>query len=1063
MSKFRKDQVPYLEFFLINLLWGASSFLSSEMVRLATHHLNNETKFVMTFYIFFASSILLLLFIKISIIFTLSTLIWWNFVLHAIMLIFLFSPPAKTGGCHCFFAFLGYGCALNLVCSLNVASYTPSGLRGLIVGSALIYFTSYLCADSLIYPNVDGTVSSASKSFLVARLVLALLSIKFYKSRLETLFSWEYDNVTNNLSAESIGSWIVDGESEDPKSDLVLKAYMPSCASFSEFCSINFDNGSDFCLLFVFIGSVISTSFFSPTNTSATLVWSRYNLERVHRIEIIAGLIGAFAGLPNFKCCSSPYFVMLAYLTHLVFRTIVFIGLNTYLFNIYTSKLLMSCSTFMSSFIGSWMFVVCLLQYTTNKLQLTCKNYGTELKCCCEYNTKRCLCVCNIKEECCGNNVECKSPKECIVWTTWSNHNSFFNWNLSDCLFCTSQNCPKVKCKKESDTSGTGATNDCNGNHYLLRNCLTTCCPYCDLTILLECVRIDRPLRDCKEGYICSCHDSEKEEKKEDEEEKKKEEEPKRELTTVPLKLGDLDLKLSTYAPRSELKGLLCCCPGNDKDKCKEESSSGSSGSTPQSKCSHRSSHSTCCCLGLTDKEGKKKRCGKHFQFVTCQVSSCCHYDLKVKISYKEMNTQFRIGQKPFPNKFDRVGHLMFNGPCCTDTVRCTCAKYHCGITKVPYKSCSSELTGALECKECCKCKSCKGEKKCSHIKVIPSGLPYHYKAKDIKRYGVITALVSSVIFLLLFKVIIASIFSAINTKEDITLIAPLKQIKTVNGIQLTTFNQPYKTDVEYARSLFPSFKGSEDDLINKATEEEQENVATIAKLTKLILGGLEAASFDRWIRNTMQTPVPINGKNLSSLQYANHVSAFLYFSLSEYIQRSARSILEYFERCSGKWEIEFQDFERRVVTQLNINTRYSTDLLKLGIHYVNPKLQKKLNTKQKEIWEKIYTDTKKLSEDLTTLTTLERKVNSSAEENILPDKIALWEFRATLLKKWTNDRTIFLNWVSFLEVMDNVTTWRKYYIDIYLEKYRRKPKTKKKVKAVPLNVPEKALSRDVL
>ncbi|UKK00608.2 hypothetical protein MACK_000682 [Theileria orientalis] len=1102
MPRFRRDQIPFMPSCFINFVWAFSSFLSVDMIKLYSYQFMHDINYPGLFYGVFAISFILLIFLKFNRVFTTVMVVWFNLAVHLMFLLFMYFPVRSRIFFMIIFGLWSHLYAMNVISTLYLSSYNLGGLHGLIMGTTMSYYLGYFLQHAVEHPS-DFSIASRRSTcnwFIAIRFITSVISFKFYRDYLEFFFYFEYNDSVKRTSMTDMFKW-VDGRPVEIMSSVRITELMPSSIDYSCIKHLFMENQDETKVYLILIYfSYLTSSFFSPLLSPTPLVLSMFVRNEVYFVEFWGGLLGIIMAILLRRYIDKM--VMIVYCIHLFFALASYLGFNTRLFNMYKLKNLLYALSFVASCLGTFVLVYSFINFISINSIVTCSNKNKdkhkpieECVVCCKNDTATCLCYNKNNIETCshakdegskGNRLACAN-----IWVPWNNHSTYRDWNYSDCQFCLSQNyCNKKSTCKCNTGSSTGENkhccacacsvcrekNECNCNcggvkdcdqgccckknkgvvNYLLRNCVLSCCPYCDMCLLLECVKIK---------CVCACSHEKHESRNAIE---KTTEEKDLSLTKIKLRMElspNSHVFLCTYtdAPSKDLekmRKLFCCC--DETEKCKGQD----------------------CCIKCCKRCKKGDSCGKHFNIADYKSSSCCHYDLKLWMSLKELNTMFHIGQRPFKNKYHQVNSLVFSnqscGNCCKGSGCCAKnppeQKENCtdcrsaDVVKLIEDSdlsqsggavrlkCATTGSGSSTCKCCCCCgggkeKECKcscssrtsatcmcTEKRCRAVKVLPTNLPYQFRGVDIKRNEVISLLGFAVVLFCLIKLVIALGFSLINQRDSLKLNFVVGDFTSTNGMTIKTFPMlEYVSDRKSALERIENYNGPDEFLINYAIDLEVKDLEDRTRGIKEMMDELNSLKFDRWLEDIIKAPFEIMPEGYTKLRFYKHLNRYIDNALMNHAFKTADRIFMYFDRFPRRWEIEWNDFERRFLQNLKVYTSYSLSLNTVGYFDTNTEFQRLINNRQSLILSHLNSKNDNLTGYLMKNRELMEKYKKASPHRKLPRYIDLWEYRTNLIKGWAADKSLFLNWSPFVVSMDRILVWNKLYRGFYMRAFRER------------------------
>ncbi|UVC54130.1 hypothetical protein MACJ_003464 [Theileria orientalis] len=1127
MPRFRRDQIPFMPSCFINFVWAFTSFLSVDMIKLYSYQFMHEVNYPGLFYGVFAISFILLIFLKFNRVFTTVMVIWFNLAVHLMFIIFIYFPVRNRIFFMIIFGIWSHLYAMNLISTVYLASYNLGGLHGLIMGTTMSYYLGYFLQHSVDHPS-DFSIASRRSTcnwFIAIRFITSVIAFKFYRDYLEFFFYFEYNDSVKRTSMTDMFKW-VDGRAVEIMSSVRITELMPSSIDYAciKHLFTNDENSKVYLILIYF--SYLSSSFFSPLLSPTPLVLSMFVRNEVYFVEFLGGLVGIITAILLRRYIDK--LVLVVYGIHVFLGFASYFGFNTPLFNMYKHKNVLYALSFLASSLGTFVLVYSFINFISISFIVSCSNKEKKPKplqecvVCCKNDTGTCLCYNKNNNETCSHMKDEATQENRLtcanIWVPWNNHSTYRDWTYSDCQFCLSQNYNNTKATcKCNPGSGTGENKihccacacsmcgedkecncTCNGSgeckdtccckknkgvvNYLLRNCVVSCCPYCDMCLVLECVKI---------GCVCACSHKNHQPRNSIEHTAEGEEIS---LTKIRVRMDfnqRRHLFLCTYTdvPSEDLQLMpkqFCCC---DDDKCKGQQ---------------------CCikCCKMCKKKGES--CGKHFNIADYKASSCCHYDLKLWMSMKEMNTMFHIGQKPFKDKYKQINSLVFSNEscrnCCKGSGCCTkkdppvpnCSECRSAdVVKLIEDSNLSQSGGAvkLKCtsesntadpKCCCCCCCCSGggmgegdanggnagvgaggtsgggavkkkdcncscssrrsptcsctEKKCRAVKVLPTNLPYQFRKVDIMRNEVISLLGFAVVLFCLIKLIVALGFSLINQRDSLKLNFVVGDFTSVNGTTIRTFQMPeYMSDKAYALERIENYNGPDEFLINYAIDLEVKDLEDRTRGIKEMMDELNALKFDRWLEDIIKTPFDIMPVEYTKLRFYKHLNGYIDHALANQAFKMADRIFVYFDRFPRRWEIEWSDFERRFLQNLKVYTSYSLSLNSVGYFDTNTEFQRQINNRQSLILSHLNSKNDNLTMYLMKNRELLEKYRRASPHRKLPKYIDLWEYRTNLIKGWAADKTLFLNWSPFVVSMDRIMLWNKLYRAFYIRAFKER------------------------
>ncbi|KAF5153449.1 putative integral membrane protein [Theileria parva strain Muguga] len=1060
MSSFRRDQIPVVVSAFMNFVWAFSSFLSVDMVKLYSYYFMHQINFPTLYYTVFAFSFICFTFLKFNRVFTTVVIIWFNFLVHLLLVFFIYFPIKNRIFYRLLFAFWSHLFALNLIATLYLASYNIGGINGLVMGAASAYFFGYLLLHGVERPS-DFSIASRKTTcnwFISVRCFFSIVSFIFYRDYLEYYFYFEYNDSVNRVTMENLFKWF-DGQEVDLMTTVRINDLMPTHINLGCLKYLLAPSLAPAAYLAVIYMSFCTTSMFSPPFNPTPIVSSIYFRDDIYFIEYLGGFLGALIAVllrPHLHKRFASLFLI-----HYLISGFLFFGFNTYKLDLYNKKIVLSLLSFFSSILGTFVLVFAFINFLSGNLTFKCKKRSPSCQECCVNDTG--ICLCNKK----NSNEPCSKPPptECVnIWLPYNNHNTFRDWTYGDCIFCHSQN---YKNKKANCTCCAGAQTNCcacccpscvtrspcscspcsqrcsqrcccktnKTRHYLLRNCVVSCCPYCDYCLLLECVKIP-----------CVCPCKHRTCKNRNEVQNTTLGDKKNCLAKIKLNIGK-DQKhfyLCSYSDAPDLEKLkkLFCCKNQDASQ-------------------------NCCIKCCGDNENI---CGKHFTIADHKISSCCHYQLKIWISLKEINSTFHIGQQPFDKKYEQINSLIFANDKCKECCKnCGCSEgTNCkqvDILKINEKDNQSECGGYLKmeckgsngvCKCCCcccqstgdssQCECCCGScpqattcqnKKCCAMKILPTNLPYHFRKIDIRRNEVIALVCFSVLIFCLVKLIASMVISYKMKEYYLPISFKVSDFTEVQKVNFKKYEfKEYKSDSQYARKVFPDYEGDEKYLIKYALDVEIQLLERKTNLIRDFMDELNTLRFDNWCEDMIKNQKKRITGPYSELKFYAHFNAYLDYALKYLVFRDADLIFYYFKKYTQQWEVEWNDFEKRFLRNLKIYTDYSLSLNSVGYFDTNTELQKIIDNRQLSILKFLNSRNDQLTGYLSMNRDLLEKLKRSSKEEKLPRHIDLWEFRLSLIREWSADRSILLNWNPFEYSMDMILLWNDLFRDLYIQSF---------------------------
>uniref|UniRef100_A0A3B0N1L2 Uncharacterized protein n=1 Tax=Theileria annulata TaxID=5874 RepID=A0A3B0N1L2_THEAN len=1070
MSSFRRDQIPVVVSGFMNYVWAFSSFLSVDMIKLYSYYFMHQVNFPTLYYSVFAFSFICFTFLRFNRVFTTVVIIWFNFLVH-LLLVFLIFFPLKNIICYrLLFAFWSHLFALNLISTLYLASYNIGGINGLVMGAASSYFFGYLLLHGVERPS-DFSIASRKATcnwFICVRCVFSIIAFIFYRDYLEYYFYFEYTDSVNNINMDNLLKWF-DGKCVDLMTAVRIDDLMPTHIDLNCIHELIKDHKSYQHLFLIYMG-YCSTSFFSPFFSPTPIVLSIYVRDEICFIDYLAGFLGVIVAVMLHPHLNEQFNVV--FLIHYILSGFLFFGFNTYNYDLYNKKNVLYLFSFFSSIIGTFVLVFSFINFLCKNLVFECEKETKGCEPCCVNDTGTCLCNKKNSYEPCSKHPE----SSCVnIWLPYNNHNSFRDWTNGDCEFCLSQNyknnqnkcscssggqsnccvccCPCCNSKKPCSCTSSCSESSCSDCcckegkvcHYLLRNCVLSCCPYCDYCLLFECVKID---------CVCPCkhkeHKQRTQNKGSDTESTSKNNGDGCCLTKIKLNINQNSnhFYLCSYnaAPNlDKLKQFFCC--------------------------KNQKTTENCCCIKCCCE--KEQICGRHFDIADYKLSSCCHYELKIWLSLRELNSTFHIGQQPFEKKYEQVNSLVFTNEKCRECCKiCGCNCNKCkpvDVLKINEKEdnneyggylttlcngneqsckccccCSGSNSGGSQCQCCCGCCSANGictNKKCCAMKILPTNLPYHFRKVDIKRSEVISLVCFSVVIFCFVKLIASIMISCKMKQYYLQINFKVNDFTEVQKVTLPKYDfKDYKSDSQYARKAFPDFEGDETYLVRYATDVEIQNFQKKTVLIKDFMDELNTLRFDNWCEDMIKNRRKIIPGEYSELRFYAHFNAYLDFALKYLVFRDADLIYAYFKRYTSTWEVEWNDFEKRFLRNLKIYTDYSLSLNSVGYFDTNTDLQKIIDNRQVSILKQLNARNEELTGYLTMNRHLTDELKKSTSEEKLPRHIDLWSFRLSLIREWSGDRSILLNWTAFTYSMEMILLWndlfRLFYIQSFVSTY---------------------------
>ncbi|GBE60425.1 hypothetical protein, conserved [Babesia ovata] len=717
MSYLRKDRVYVVSNFFAMTMAGFAAFMSSDFIRLLSFDtVGDESYWIFAYQMTMWCSTIAASLVKTPAAPSLMYCLRFNVFFLVAAGIGFFTQWFESISFHLVVIFWAYIAGMALVNAVVFASYHHSGSRGLMLGSMLSFATTYGVLELVKYwtwKHGDlGKYRNIVLAYLVLRLVMNCAAMSFLSSGAQETHFEQFDKAFELIKKNVMMEWL-SGTLHERETQLALKEVTPHYVSPVAGVRYIFEDSNLTVVWLIFMALCLSCSIFTPHVGAANWDLSVFKMGHVDRAEHVGNLMGVIVAVMCKHSWLGAVGMGLLYVVHAGLALFLTVYVHSYRMSLRIPMEAMCVLTCINALLGSFLTVATFTHFFELAVNLKCNSEKEtpELPqvCCRDDESSECLCSEQFCEEKCSRKkCAVDDSKKIRVYIPPNTEEMYTLWHPDHCLLCwIYRHNPDEVCNiPEGKRTNTERAKIDECESYLLRNCKVSLCGYCDMNVLLECVKIKCTCEEKCEIPLPNANmykeddDCQKELKEKENKEKEKKEKGQHETNTV-----------SEVSPSQEQQTADQACPNEKKEKDKEDGekqesppkakgdeengkeNSEESDEDTDEKPVRKELHEICLCSGKnisivttsssefivkdtsccetkakdvapkeTDQECEPS--GREFRLSSMRSYSCCHYDLKVMMRLKEPNSNFHLMQEPYPGKFDPIGCLVFNGSC---------------------------------------------------------------------------------------------------------------------------------------------------------------------------------------------------------------------------------------------------------------------------------------------------------------------------------------------------------------------------------------------------------------
>ncbi|ORM39589.1 uncharacterized protein BXIN_3040 [Babesia sp. Xinjiang] len=723
MAATRKDRVYVLSNFFVMAFLGFATFMSSNFIRLlVVETIQQESHWIFVYQMMLWSVTVAAMFVKVPAAPSLRYCLRYNAFFLILAAIIFIMKWFESISFHLIIIFWAYCVGTALVNAVVFASYHTSGARGLAVGAMLSFLSTYIVLEivkHLIWNKEDtGRYRYLIFAYILFRVVVNFAAMFVLAAGAKDLHLEDYDSAFKQLKTGVMMEWL-SGTLHERDVQIALSEVVPTCITPIAGLKEIFKNGSLSLIWLMFMTLSFSCSIFTPYVGVSNWDLSVFKIGEVDRAEHVGNVLGAVIALVCKQSWCSVTLMGALYLVHII----ISIFMTCYVHSYRLSKniplepmLVINC---ISAVLGSFLTIATFTQFFDRALDVSCekKDQAVETSelCCRDDESPQCLCTEQFCDERCGKKPlehtnSCK--KNIKVYIPPNNEEMYKLWDLEYCLLCwiyrhnPDEVCNAAEEKDKQCKDQDSQISEC----YILRNCKVSLCAYCDMNLLLECIKLKCSCTDeCKIPLPNANMIKEDDEYKKEKKKREKKEENKGESGSAgegqgtegcPNDKATSGSGATNGAPQPQQKEQQPKAETDGKSEGKKDEKKDEDENTDEKPvkiplhemCLEGENisivtmastdfvirDSTCCTCRPTNTEteddGESR--GRDFDVVSVCCYACCHYDLKVMLRCREPNSKVHMVKNPYPYKFSPLGAVIFNGCCKGDpghnTVDCT-------------------------------------------------------------------------------------------------------------------------------------------------------------------------------------------------------------------------------------------------------------------------------------------------------------------------------------------------------------------------------------------------------
>ncbi|CDR94408.1 hypothetical protein, conserved [Babesia bigemina] len=718
MSYLRKDRVYVVSNFFAMAMAGFAAFMSGDFIRLLCFDtLGDESYWIFAYQMTMWVSTLAASLVKTPAAPSLMYCLRINIFFLVSAAVGFFMQWFESISFHFVIVIWAYITGLALVNAVVFASYHHSGSRGLMLGSMLSFATTYGVLELVKYWTWKhgelGKYRNIVLAYLILRLVMNCAAMSFLSSGAQETHFEQFDKAFELIKSGVMMEWL-SGTLHERDVQLALKEVTPHYVSPVAGVRYIFEKSDLTVVWLIFLAMCLSCSIFTPYIAAANWDLSVFKMGHIDRAEHVGNLMGVIVAVTCKRSWFKAVGLGLVYVVHAALGSFLTYYVHSYRMSLRMPLEAMCVLTCVNASFGSFLTVSTFIHFFELAVNLRCTNQEEKTKlpqlCCRDDESSECLCSEQFCDENCGTKTcDVEGSKKVKIYIPPNTEEMYRLWLPGQCLLCwlyrhNPDEVCKIPCYMRTNQEQT-KLDECE--IYLLRNCKVSLCGYCDMNLLMECVKVECickeecniPLPNAnmyKEDEECQKALKEKEKKHEEKEAAGSE-------ATQPMQQGEpqqpatascaagQDGKVTETSEQPEETVSQITSEGSDEGN-KDEESDEETDEKPIKKPLHEiclcegknvsivttsSSEfvvreSSCCDSKNTEPTPRQEdvECesdGREFKLSSMCCYSCCHYGLKVMMRLKAPNNNFHLMQQPYPGKFDPIGCLVFNGRCNND------------------------------------------------------------------------------------------------------------------------------------------------------------------------------------------------------------------------------------------------------------------------------------------------------------------------------------------------------------------------------------------------------------
>ncbi|EDO07316.1 putative integral membrane protein [Babesia bovis T2Bo] len=814
MAQTRKDHVNVFKNFFAMCFIGFGVFMSTDFIRLLVFDtIKDNMNWINVYQIMLWCVVVSAMFVKMPAAASLRYCLRFNTFFLCLAALLFHMKWLETMSFTIILVMWAYILGVAIVNALVLASYHYSGVKGLVVGVMfsflLTYSILYIMDRIQWYKREINNYRYIILIFIVFKAAINLGAMYVLSSATKEHHLNSYDEAFKHLTSGVMLEWL-SGALHERDVQLSLHEVVPQCVTPMIGLKEIFKCSRVITVWFMFIALSFTCSLFTPYIGVTNWDLSYFVIDKLERAEHLGKLLGVLIACLRRKRRNTIVWMGLCYMVHVGISVFLTCFVHSYKVS---KKISINVAFSLSAFnavLGGFLTVSSFTEFFRTLFDISCtgpkqQDDGDYAQCCMDELSDACFCTEKFCKEKCGKDPfshTSSSERKNQIFIAPNALEMYNRWDESHCLKCWMyRHNPDEVCKTAEKNK---VCNDKEAECFLLRNCKVSVCTYCDMNLLLECVKIE-----------CTCVKDE---------------------CSIPLPNANLfkeDSEYKTAQKKKELEEKInkgkskeprpsCIKPVDLKpiEETTDEKpieiplheltfNNGAISLVTTSSSDFVIQASACCPKNNDDK--KNEHAAQHFDIASICTYSCCHYDLKVLLKCKDMNGPINMMKAPYPGKFNPLSAIVFNGKCTAQNdheneIKCIEPKSHTVLEAREVKeslkyACSNSKVISISriasdehdvgdngLALCCNAAKQAAEKKkgessssdadtsnvsapeCCHMKVLPTAYPFHFRKKDLLRFSIVSAFLIVILIYALAKICAITLFAILDYNYGLDL-----------------------------------------------------------------------------------------------------------------------------------------------------------------------------------------------------------------------------------------------------------------------------------------------------